>query len=497
MKKSRNKAELKSFSKEKLRKPDIIFFILIFFISYLVKCFLFTRFAFTYDELAYSATAQNLARNGGWFDLSSSKNLFFFPPLFNWLSGLLVVSGVERVIAVRTVTMFFSSAIPAIMFLILRKYGLTPLKALTGPILWIMMPGVLFYSTVGQVETPFLLFVLLSVYLFQFDRNLKNTLLSAFFLSCGIWIKETAIGFAPVFLLVLTIEKDWKKLSQWTGALAFFCLPLFIRSAFSQEYGLFYELYNDLISWGNISFLSPFRNILSLIGFFSVTSWIDIAAVILCLFSVIGINIYALIKKDSTLVRILVVSNLVFLIFFTVFPKKFDYYILGILLFTLILTAIIFAGNRVIMSLVAITLTVLSIQGLKHRGSNWDRYFEAINLIKKVALEDPGATIGTTFPETVRYIAETNGLNIKTADIPFTGPHKHVCRNDKHRCITKYDYFFTDELFFVVLFCKTWPIEKENCDIKAMKKTFQKLEKVGNSQYFNLYRIVKSEEQIP
>ena len=180
MRKRGKKAELRFCSKEKLRNPDIFLPVLIFFGSYFIKCTLFTRFAFTYDELAYSATARDLARNGGWFDFSNSGDLFFFPPLFNWLSGVLIIFGVERLLAVRTVTMIFSSAVPVVIYFILRNYGLSVRRALTGPLLWIMMPGVLFYGTVGQVEIPFLFFVLLSILLIQ--KRAKYPKYNSFFL---------------------------------------------------------------------------------------------------------------------------------------------------------------------------------------------------------------------------------------------------------------------------------------------------------------------------
>ena len=254
---------------------------------------------------------------------------------------------------------------------------------------------------------------------------------------------------------------------------------------------------NDLITWGNISFLSPFRNFLSLLGFFSFTPWIDITALVICITFVVGVNFYALIKKSCLLTRVLVISDAIFLIFFIIFPKKFDYYILGILLFTLILTVIAFFKNKITMTLLAVILTVLSIEGLHYRGSNWDRYFEAVRIITNTAKEDPGTTIGTTFPETVRYIAEKNSLDIKVADIPFTGPQKKSCEARRDKCITKYDYFFTDDLFFLVLFCRSWPIKKENCDLDAMKETFLQLEKVEDTTIFKLYRVTQHEEQTP
>ena len=497
MKKSGNKAELRFCSKKKLRNPDIFLPVLIFFVSYFIKCLLFSRFAFTYDELAYSATAQNLAMHGGWLNFSNSEDLFFFPPLFNWLSGILVIFGIERIVAVRTVTMLISSAIPVLIYFVLRNYGLSTRKSLSGPVFWILIPGVAFYSTVGQVETPFLFFVLLSAMLLQKENNITNIILSAFFLSTAVWIKETAIGFVPVFFAVSALEKNLKKLFQWIGLFIVFCLPLFLRSLFSQEYGLFYELSNDVILWRNIDFLSPFRSLLKLAGFSSFNPNIDLIAVIFCILAVVGINIYALIKKNNSLTRFLVFSNLLFLIFFAVFPKKFDYYLLGVLLFTIILTVAVYADNRIIMTLIAIVLTVFSAIGLQDRGSNWGPYLEAVNIIKKVAEKDPGATIGTPFPETVRYIAETNSLDIKTADLPFTGPHKKSCEARRDKCITKYDYFFTDDLFFLVLFCRSWPIKKENCDLDAMKETFLQLEKVENMTIFKLYRVTQHEEQTP
>jgi len=497
LKKSGKKAELKFSFKETLRNPDIFFPILIFCTSYLIKGILFSSFSFTYDELAYSATAASLAQNGGWIDFSNAKDLFFFPPLFNWLSATLIVLGVERLIAVRTVTMLFSSGIPVLIYFILKNTGLSPKKAILGAILWMIMPGVIFFSTVGQVETPFLFFILLATLFFQKERTLKNLILIAFFLSCGVWIKETAIGFAPAFFLAFALEKDLKKLFQWTGAFVVFCSPLFVRSLFSQSYSLFYELSNDVILWGNVDFLYPFRNMLSLIGFYSFNSTVDLASIIICIIAAVGINIFAFLRKNNNFTRLLVFSNALFLIFFSVFPKKFDYYLLGILLFSLILTVMVFARNKIVMTVLAVTLAVFSVMGLKEKGNKWTAYLEAVDMLTIVAQKEPGVTIGTPFPETVRYIAQTHQLDLKTANLPFTGPEKKTCANRKDKCITDHDYFFSDDLFFLVLFCRSWPIQKENCDLKAMKETFLKLEKIESSSVFSLYRVIKTEEQIP
>jgi len=495
LKKSGKKAELKFFFKEKFQDPDIFLPILIFSISYLIKSLFFTHFAFTYDELAYSATAANLAESGGWLNLFNSEDLFFFPPLFNWLSGILIVLGVERVIAVRTVTMLFSSGIPVIIYVLLRNFDLTPRRALIGPILWTLIPGVVFFGTVGQVESPFLFFVLLSALFFQKEHTLKNLMLSALFLSCGVWIKETTIGFAPAFFLVLALEKDFKKLLQWTGSFVLFCSPLFIRSFFSHGYGLFYELSNDIIIWGNIDVLSPFKSILSLIGFSTFNSNLYLLGNILCLVAVIGVNVYAFFKKSCRTTRFMVLSNLIFLIFFSVFPKQFDYYLLGVLLFTVILTAIAFSKQKIVMTTIAILLTVLSVTGLEQRTGNWDTYLEVVKMLSKIAENDPGVTIGTPFPETVRYIAEKKQLDIEAANLPFTGPEKKICEQKRDKCITDYDYFLTDDLFFLVLFCRSWPIEKKNCDLEAMKETMLKLEKIKTGKVFKLYRIIQPEEQ--
>lgn len=494
MKKSGKKAELKFFFKEKLRDPDVFLPILIFSITYLIKSLFFTHFAFTYDELAYSATAANLAENGGWLNLFNSEDLFFFPPLFNWLSGLLIICGIERVIAVRTVTMIFSSGIPVLIYILSRNFDLTPRRALIGPIFWTLMPGIIFFSTVGQVETPFLFFVLLSALFFQKEQTVKNLILSALFLSCGIWIKETAIGFAPAFFLVLALEKDFKKLLQWTGSFILLCSPLFIRS-FLSHYGLFYELSNDIIIWGNIDVLSPFENILGLIGFSTFNPNLFLLVSILCLIAVIGVNIYVFFRESHRTTRFMVLSNLIFLIFFSVFPKQFDYYLLGVVLFTVILTVVAFSKQKIVMIVLAIFLTTLSVSGLEQRTEKWDTYLEVVKMLSKIAENDPGVTIGTPFPETVRYIAEKNQLDIKAANLPFTGPHKKICEQRKDKCITDYDYFLTDDLFFLVLFCRSWPIIKENCDLEAMKETILKLEKINDGKVFKLYRVTQPEEQ--
>jgi len=461
-------------------------------ISIMVRIILQSFTPFTYDEIAYSMCAHNIALNGGWLNIYNSGDLFFFPPLFNWLGALFIMAGFEQVAAVRTVTILISSGIPVMIYLLMTKSGQTAKISLFTAIIWTVLPGSINYSIVGQAETPFLFFVLVSAYFFSERADkIENILLSAFFLSVSIWFKETAIGFIPVFLLLFLEKKEFKNSANWFIMLVVFSLPLIVQTFIPHNYDLFFELSNDLIKWNSVSIYYPFLYLASLAGFNSSTPAFLWTAVIVSALTVIISSVIAFIKfRTQFIIRFSLISNIVFIVFFIFFPKKFEYYMLPVMIFSLIVICSVIPQNSAFRISFAAIFIVLSVSGLFHRSADWNYYNDINALLKKAEMVAPGSTIGTPTPHIAKYAAASSHLDLKIESLDFfTGYDLGNCRNKEDRCILNQDYFLADDEFFTVLFCRSWPIKKEECDIDLMKKVLEKMEKIEKKSIFTLYRI--------
>lgn len=483
---------MKSFSDKILKQNQKIIPLFVYLFSLILKLVLYDFIALTYDEVAYSITAKEIVQNGGWLNLYNSNNLFFFPPLFNWLSAILIMVGFEQIAAVRTVSMVLSSGIPLLIYLIMTDGGFSKKKSFFASLLWTIIPGSLFYSIAGQVETAFLFFILMSAYFIQPEkRSVKNLIISALFFSLAVWIKETALGFSLVFAAVILIDKEVKKLLIWGASVFVICLPLFIQSFIPNEYDLFFELSNDLINWGMISFLKPFENIAVLAGFHFSYGWMMTltSVFVICMITFVSAMTFKSFRK-TFIVRFSLFSNLVFIPFFIIFPKKFEYYLLPVLLFSMILFVISLKEKKEIFLLIFIVALFASVNGLQWRSFIRNYYDETVDLLTIAADEKPGSTIGTPTPHMAIYAKEKHNLNVEIVPLDFfSGYDPEKCRTKEDRCILKNDYFLSDDEFFAVLFCNKWPINREECDIMQMKKVVEKLEKKGKGTIFNLYRI--------
>ncbi|HSW60769.1 MAG TPA: glycosyltransferase family 39 protein, partial [bacterium] len=381
------KAELRSFSDNIFKYSSRHAPFLIYFFSLILKLFIYDMIPLSYDEVAYSVTAQNIVQNSSWLNIYNSPDLFFFPPLFNWLSAILVLAGLEQILAVRTVSMLLSSGIPVLIYLLMTDSGFSKTRSFFASFLWTVLPGSIYYSVAGQVETAFLFFILTSAYFIQPDkRSIKNIIISAFCFSAAVWIKETALGFSLVFAVILLIDKEIRKLIIWGFSAFTLCLPLFIQSFIPNEYDLFFELSNDLINWGMVSLIKPFENIAVLTGLFSIDKLFMTIFVVL-IFALIFISSAIAYKKSSRsfIVRFLIISNLVFIPFFIIFPKKFEYYLLPVLLFSIMLFVISLKEKKEIFVLIALFAVFGSINGLKWRTFIRNYYDETLNFITLVA----------------------------------------------------------------------------------------------------------------
>jgi 4-amino-4-deoxy-L-arabinose transferase-like glycosyltransferase len=497
LKKRKKRAELRSFSD--LRKQTIFPSLSLFFISVITKFFLSPFLKPVYDEIAYSSTAQNIVNSGSWFNFYGSDDLFFFPPLFNWFSAILITFGFERLMAVRSVTIILSSGIAPLIYLTLKKSGLDSKSSFIAAIYWIIFPGVTHYSIAGQVETPFLFFVFLSFYLFV-NRNIKPTLFlfaSALSISSAVWIKETAIGFFPVFLFMMYEKKELKNIVKWSTFSAIFLAPLIVQSFLPHNYDMFFELSNDNITWGSISFIKPFTNIGELAGVTAnLPVWLFILLNVVISISLISGAVYCFVKyRHIELIRFSLFSLLVFIPFFALFPKKFHYYLLPVLLLFLICFSFAALKNIKIQFITGIFLFFMAVNGLKDIKSALDmNYLSSSAIISRLAAEnlDEQTTVVSATPELMRYIAKHKEIKASFHSIDFTTKKgRKNCLESKDRCILDHDYYITDDMFFEVIFCKTWPIKIENCDVAAMRYVISNTELLLSKGGYRLYRIIK------
>lgn len=458
-------------------------------ISVLLKFVFNEAFPPSYDEAAYSICAKNIADNGGWFNLYNSTDLFFFPPLFNWLGAILIKAGMEQLSAVRTVSMVFSSGIPVMIYLLMSGAGTGLKSSLAAAVTWIIIPGSIFFGITGQAETSFIFFSLLSIWLFTISNGkYLNIVLSALSLSIAVWFKETAIGFVPVFLILILLKKEFRLCAVWFSALILFISPLLFQTFLLHHYDLFYELSNDLLNWNSVSVVFPFSNLASIAG----AGVSDSAAFAAFFITAVSSVIVFLKRRDSFIVRYTLLSNIVFIIFFIIFPKKFEYYMLPSMIFSLMTLFIAVSKRTAAVVFSVIFFSAVSVSGLGLRLSGWSSYSDIQNFLKLVEISTKGAVIGTPTPHIQKYIVSSQNMNISIYPLDFfAGSDPDNCRERKDRCILKNDYFLSDDEFFTVLFCKNWPVETENCDLEAMKTVIRKMEKIEKRSGFTLYKVLE------
>jgi 4-amino-4-deoxy-L-arabinose transferase-like glycosyltransferase len=304
--------------------------LLLIFLPLAIKAALMPLLAIIYDEAAYAWTANRLVMHGGWMDLYGVRDLFFWPPLFNYIAALPIALGIDRLYAVRIVTLIISSGIPPLFYLLVLRAGYGLRAAWLTALLWIVNPWVLRYSVVGHPDVPLLFFVLLAMMLLQRARDdgrVRTAILSAAALAASIWIKETAIGLAPLFPVFL-----WRRrtlLVAWSLAFTSLILPLLASSFLSTPYGLFFELNNPAVRWNTISLDNVFMNIIKIQGIeplaegrFRFTASLLVAVMLVMSVA----SAWKEIRRGEFLLRFASASLLIFVLFFAIFWKKCIWY---------------------------------------------------------------------------------------------------------------------------------------------------------------------------
>ncbi len=442
-----------------------------------------------YDEAAYAWTANNLATKGGWLDLYGSDDLFFFPPLYNYLAALAIKLGIDRLSAVRAVTILFSSTIPPLIYLLAVRSGLSTRPALIAVALWFFLPWGWHLSVVGMVETPWIacfLAALLFAHRAREEGHARDVVISAILFLAGLWIKETILGTVPLFLWTLWPRR---RIAVVWSAIAFLgFLPLAAQSFLPHQYDLFYEITTPLILWNNFS-LDPLIANWGVIQGTALAPWQGWGNA----FSVFTLVVLTLAIRSvpreewrrNFILQMAAGFLLIYVPFFILFPKKFPYYLLPVYLFAAFFIGRYLADRHRFAAFYGALVLLFAVPTLVRLSDRTEEndYREAFSI---VAREKPDARIGLTLPRKAEYLAEKGGITL-TLD-PTDWLH---CTGRAEECLYRNDYLMSDNMFLLMLFCRHWPMGPETCDMAAYAAAKERLTPLYRGQEFTLYRIEK------
>ncbi|HOW52523.1 MAG TPA: glycosyltransferase family 39 protein [bacterium] len=465
--------------------------LILFVAAFLLRAICIPFMNLLYDEAAYAWTAQNLAVNGGWLNLYGSNDLFFFPPLFNYIAALFIKLGVDRLYAVRIVTTLFSSGIPPLMYMLAVRSGLTERAGIIAAALFFVLPWGWHLSVAGMVETPWICLLLIAVYFLQgtlANGARRDLILSALTFGAALWMKETALGALPLFIFAL--RRDRRGMMIWSGLFALLFLPLFIQTLLPHQYDLFYEITTPLLLWNELSLDAIIQNwgiiygapLFPRIGWAASLSLFTLAVAALALISLRRAE-----WQDRFILRFAAGFLTIFVPFFMVFPKKFPYYLLPVQLFLSFFVARYLATRprfAVIYGLIVLSFAVPAFLHFTDRAPDETAFREAFTLVEQ---EKAGARIGLTLPRMAEYVAERSGLR------PHIVPVEWIpCQGKADACIFANDYLLTDSTFLMMLYCRQWPMSPETCDLPGLTAAKERMTLIRKWPQFNLYRLERA-----
>lgn len=473
--------------------------LLLFLVSLIIRVILQSVIGIlSYDEIAYAHAAANLVENGGWFTLVNVKDAFFFPPLFIYLSALLYSLGLSELMAVRVVSIVFSSAIAPLMLLSLSNASHRTSSALIAVVLWSIIPYALLMSVLGHVEMTMIFFVVLSFYLLTLTKiqPLFATVLSAVTLALALWVKETALAFVPIFLYLV-----WKRKQSMTGWIIAWILvacPLWISLATNSEYTLFSEINPSRVALGapaSDSFINAFGRLVGasskqLIGYRLTLTAFLLGVLVVSLFSIKLERI-----RQSAALQFGLGILLVFLPFLLIYSRKNPYYQLPFFL-----SATVFMGEYlkdkrrlcVVVLTVLSALSILQFRNWAKRDAVYDLHTE---MLKQVAMQKKNARIATGTPRLAEYIVKQNRLPLVIEELPLSTSPK-LSRQRAYRSqetILQSDYYLGNEFFLKMVFCGKWS-RKNRClqpHYLSTRPFLQPESRVGPTK---LYRVLDRSE---
>ena len=461
----------------------------LFLVPLALKAALVPVFALTYDEAAYARTASRLVATGGWLHVGN-EDLFFWPPLYNYLVAAPIALGVDRLFAARGVTILLSSAIAPLLFLLVSRAGYGRRAAWLAAVLWTINPWALCYSVVGQPETPMLAFVLLALLLLlhaREDGRGRTALLAAAALAGAIALKETALGLAPLFPLFLWRQK--RAMVAWCLGFALLLAPLLVPSTMPGVNGLFFEIANPAVRWSTFNLGAVLKNLARIHGL-ELTSHgpTELAASLLVL-GVLTVSLGAAwrrMRAGDPLLRLLALALLLYVAFFAAFWKTYTYYTLMLYVLWLPFVGLCLGARwRWGWLYVAVTGAL----GLKALVAFADRHAEAdlVAALRTVEAEHPHASVVMSMPRKAEYLADRHRIAVRVA------PEDWVqCRGRFEACFVDCDYLLGEGLalrtMIVAAFCPP-DTTGAGCNHAAGRALGERLMLAGTFGDLDLYRL--------
>ncbi|MCP4599138.1 MAG: phospholipid carrier-dependent glycosyltransferase [Proteobacteria bacterium] len=436
--------------------------------------------------------AYDLAKNGGWFDFAGNTDLFYFPPLFNYFAALLCKMGMDRLFAVRMTAMLFSSGIAPLLYILTMKSGHSRTTGIIAALLWTIAPISFCYSIYGQVDTAMIFFILLAAYhlqkLSQSQHPIRTTILCAMSLGAAIWIKETALGFVFIFLLLLLNNK--KQLLYLGVSLTVILSPLIVQGFLTSEYNLVSEISPSRGLFAVLGTDKILKQLGAILGLSRNTMPHVYLTLLFFMLSVITFSIFSLTRaqwKRSFILRFGMLALIVFIPFFVLYPKKCLYYILLVYVF-LAVPMSLFLVRRKILCTVFVILTLflsfntMAIHVTKEKAPGLLRAF---HLIQK---NTSHAKLAMARPRVAQYWLEKKRFDISIVEVPIFKSGFHTSKREfLANVILKSDYYFGTEMFLKAVFCIPGKVRKcKNHNYNLVKTYLKQIKKWGS---YKLYKI--------
>ncbi|MBI5502864.1 MAG: glycosyltransferase family 39 protein [Deltaproteobacteria bacterium] len=447
-------------------------------------------FALTYDEVSYAWIAQRLADSGGWLGFQGPDDAFFWPPLFPYLAAPWIALGVDRVIAVRLVTVLMSSAIPPLLYLLVQRTGHGAKAALLTALLWVLSPWAFRFSVVGQVETPMLALVLLAVFLLQRARDdgrLRTAVWCAASLGAAVWIKETALGLAPLFPLFLWRVR--RQAAAWALVFAALLAPHLVQNFLPHTFGVFFELTNPFASWNHVNPDAVLGNLLRLQGIEPLGPGgfgLAIAVAVAVTFVLAVRELWNDIRRGDALLRFCGLALAVFGVFFALFWKRFVYYALPLHLFLAPFLGIYLARVRV-WRWVFLAFVALSFAATLPRFARRGEERSCLQALRVIETQRRGASIGMPLPRLAEYLAERERIAVRVSPKDWV-----ACLDESSDCLLDHEYLAgsSESLrrAFVGIYCRSTTVYA-GCDRAGMNELVERLHYVTGNDGFRVYRL--------
>ncbi|MCP4600329.1 MAG: phospholipid carrier-dependent glycosyltransferase [Proteobacteria bacterium] len=377
--------------------------------------------------MSYAKTAYRLASLDQWFSTINTSDLFFFPPLFNYLAGLLCLLEIDRLVAVRLISTVFSSGISPLLFFLMRRFNYSRRASFLAATLFIIAPNSFYFSVTGLVEMTMIFFIVLSLFLFcrslnpsgkLRSRSQFELLFSASTLGLAVWTKETPLGLIPVYLILLRSDK--KLLLKWLSVFLVTISPLVLYSLFSRRYNLLSEIpfgQFDIRNWNADIIL---RRLVKIVGG-DLTIFKSFGLVLFQLFAYLLIRSFVSLTRDQirrdVLLRFNLLSLAIYVVFFVAFKKKFEHHSLLIFLFCLPPLALYLDRSSIFVRYTCVGLISLSLAYSSLNRCSTIAEKNYLVALQKIEDSTSGAQVYMPMPNIAEYLYQKRKLKLSIVNL--------------------------------------------------------------------------------